>query len=150
MRHRSGASSDARTAQATAELIEEIGRISHSHGFSGGLNPAQWGALRFLARANPSARTATAFAHAHHVTIGTATQTIAALVRKKCLKRVPIPEDRRAVRLDVTPQGMALLEESDPLVAMVEAILDLPQDLRRSLVDSVAAVARQLIGSATR
>ncbi|HEY1980543.1 MAG TPA: MarR family transcriptional regulator, partial [Xanthobacteraceae bacterium] len=130
--------SDTQTAQAAAELIEEIGRISHSRGFSSGLNPAQWSALRFLARANPSARTATAFARAHHVTIGTATQTIAALVRKKCLKRVAIPEDRRAVRLDVTPRGFALLQDSDPLGAMVEAILALPENLRRGLIESVA------------
>jgi hypothetical protein len=52
------------------------------------------------------------------------------------------------VRIDVTQRGLALLAESDPLVVMVEAILDLPRDLRRNLFDRGAAVARRLSSAA--
>ena len=49
-------------ARALAALIERLGRIAHLRGYHAKLNPAQWAALRFLARANDSARTTTGFA----------------------------------------------------------------------------------------
>src|SRR5581483_1540762 len=94
-------SNDLTRSRALVELIERLGRIAHLRGFHLNLNPAQWGALRFLARANPSARTTTVFARANGTTQGTATQTISALVRKGLVSRSPDPEDRRIMRLDL-------------------------------------------------
>jgi hypothetical protein len=64
------------------------------------------------------------------------------------LARANSRRSTRAVRIDVTQRGLALLAESDPLVVMVEAILDLPRDLRRNLFDRGAAVARRLSSAA--
>ena len=48
--------------KAVAELFEHLSRAIYSLSFSEGLNPAQWNALRYLNRANPSSRTMSAFA----------------------------------------------------------------------------------------
>ena len=70
------------SARTTAEVMAQILRLANGAAFAGGLNPAQWSALRYLADAVPEARTVTAFAHYHATTSGTASQTVAALVRK--------------------------------------------------------------------
>jgi DNA-binding MarR family transcriptional regulator len=76
-----------------AELLEQVGRFAHGDAFLKGLNPAQWAALRYFARANRVSRIVSAFALYHGTTRGTATQTVKALVEKGCLRRRPVIED---------------------------------------------------------
>jgi DNA-binding MarR family transcriptional regulator len=130
-------------ARALVELIERLGRIAHLRGFHANLNPAQWAALRFLARANPSVRTATGFARANGTTQGTATQTISALARKGLVERSPDPEDRRVVRLDLTRQGVALLAD-DPLDELVRIVEQLPQARSLALAKELAELNQRL------
>lgn len=113
--------------RAVAELFEHLSRTVHAMSFSAGLNPAQWNALRFLARANPSARTMSAFAQSHQTTKSTASQTLSALERKRLIRKVPDPEDRRVVRLDLTPKGEKLLSQ-DPITHLVEALEAIPAE----------------------
>ena len=63
-----------------AELVVQLGRITHGHGYTEGLTPAQWSALRYLSRANRFSRTVSAFAEFHATTRGTASQTVKCLV----------------------------------------------------------------------
>jgi DNA-binding MarR family transcriptional regulator len=132
-------------AQAIAELFESISRAAYSRGFSAGLNPAQWAALRFFAGANPSACTVTGFARAHRAGTGTAAQTVSALVRKGFLSREAVPGDRRRVRFAPSASGRQLLDEADPLRATIEAIGALPEAQLRALVDALATLSRMLL-----
>jgi DNA-binding MarR family transcriptional regulator len=129
---------------AIAELFEAICRDLHSRAFAGGLNPAQWAALRFFGRANGSARTVTAFAAAHRTTSGTATRTVAALVRKNHLARFTVPGDRRVSRLDLTKSGEMLLD-ADPLGRLIEAVQRLSEPRRAALLEGLWAL-RQAAG----
>jgi DNA-binding MarR family transcriptional regulator len=142
-RHRlltDGQSND-RTAAAIAELLEAVSRDLRSRAFAGGLNPAQWAALRFFARANASARTVTAFAAAHRTTSGTATRTVAALVRKNHLTRFPLPADRRVSRLDLTKTGKMLLR-ADPLRGLIEVVWRLSDLQRAALLEGLLTLSK--------
>jgi DNA-binding MarR family transcriptional regulator len=132
---------DREIAGAIAELLESFSRDIVSRSFTGDLNPAQWAALRFVDRANPSARSVTAFARAHRTTTGTATRTIAALVRKGHLQRFPSTEDRRYGRLELTAKGEEALR-GDPLSEVAAAIGALPYAQRRALLEALWALQR--------
>src|SRR5512144_1732742 len=67
------------SAHETAELLLLVGRLVQAEGYDGELSPAQWMALRFLARANSFSRTPSAFAELQATTRGTASQAIKAL-----------------------------------------------------------------------
>lgn len=138
-----GSSTEPGAARALVELVERLGRIAHLRGFHANLNPAQWAALRFLGRANPSMRTTTGFARANGTTQGTATQTISALVRKGLVARSPDPEDRRVVRLDLTARGAALLAD-DPLAVLARIIERMPESRSRALAWELAELNQRI------
>jgi DNA-binding MarR family transcriptional regulator len=130
--------------RALAELVERLGRYTQQRGFRDGLNPAQWAALRFLARASESARTVGAFARSQMTTAGTATQTMAALVRKGYVTRAARRSGRRAVRLDLTERGRAMLA-TDPLNDTVAAMRAMSPDEREALAEGLLALSRHLL-----
>jgi DNA-binding MarR family transcriptional regulator len=109
------------------ELIQRLARVTRHLEFAQGLNPAQWDALRYLARANAMSRTPGALAEFLAVTKGTASQTVMALEGKGLLTRVKEDGDRRVVRLALTALGEALIEQ-DPLARLRQAATDLPAD----------------------
>ena len=129
--------------RAIAELLAGVSGRSYSRGFTEGLHAAQWEALRYFARANESARTVTAFAVARGSTQGTATQTVAALVKKGLLTRRARADDRRSTRLDVSERGRELLA-SDPLQHLIDVLSRLSADDREALAQGLIALHEQL------
>ena len=121
-------------AEAISELLLELGRRVDSAANASRLKPAQWSALRYLSRSQPSARTNRAFAQYHHTTTGTVTLTLKALTEKGLVKRAPDPKDGRVVRFDVTKEGHAVLE-NDPINHLVHSISALSDDERARLTD---------------
>jgi DNA-binding MarR family transcriptional regulator len=119
-------------AQTIAELVVQLGRITHGSGYSGGLTPAQWSALRYLSRANRFSRTVSAFAEFHSTTRGTASQTVKGLVALGYLSRKRSPSDGRSARLDVTDDARALLAR-DPCEDLVCAAGALSETARSHL-----------------
>jgi DNA-binding MarR family transcriptional regulator len=117
---------------ALADLVDRLGRSTSGRGFCAGLNPAQWTALRYLARANRFSRTVSGFAGYHGTTRGTASQTIKSLVQKGYLIRRPLARDQRSFRLDLTSRARVALE-ADPLHELVEAARGLPRMQRDAL-----------------
>ncbi len=108
------------SAQTITDMVVQLGRITHGSGYSGGLTPAQWSALRYLSRANRFSRTVSAFAEFHSTTRGTASQTVKGLVALGYLSRERSPRDGRSARLDVTDNARALLAR-DPSEDLVRA-----------------------------
>jgi DNA-binding MarR family transcriptional regulator len=109
------------SARETAELLVQVGRLIQAEGYDGELNPAQWMALRFFARANRFSRNPSAFAEFHATTRGTATQTIKALEAGGYLIRRPSKSDGRSVSLRVTSKGKNALVR-DPFEVLVRAV----------------------------
>jgi DNA-binding MarR family transcriptional regulator len=131
-------------AHAIAEVMMHIGHIAESMGYSQGMKPSQWTALRYFARANPSQRTVSAFADFHATTRGAASQMVDVLVSKGLLTRTPVPEDRRVIRLQPTAEALKLLED-DPLREFADVIAGLPGDDRHRLAEILSALLRGLL-----
>lgn len=134
--------------RAVAELFDHFMRAIYSKSFVEGLNPAQWGALRFLNRANPRSRTLTEFARFHMVSKSAASDTMSALVRKQLVSKSRDPEDGRIMRLDLTERGRELLV-NDPLNNLVAAIRMLPPDQQVAAGELAGAIARNVFAGLT-
>ncbi len=130
--------------QAIAEVMMHISHIADSLGYTQGLKPSQWTALRYFAGANASQRTVSAFADFHATTRGAASQMVEVLVGKDLLVRVPVPEDRRVTQLHPTAAALELLRH-DPLNEFAGVIAALPSDDQYHLAETLAKLLRSLL-----
>ncbi|MCG5241453.1 MarR family winged helix-turn-helix transcriptional regulator [Azospirillum doebereinerae] len=138
------AASASASPQAIAEVMMHIGHIADSLGYTQGLKPSQWTALRYFAGANPSQRTVSAFADFHATTRGAASQMVEVLVGKDLLVRMPVPEDRRVTRLHPTPKALELLR-LDPLSDFAGIIAGLPPSDQYHLAETLTTLLRGLL-----
>ncbi len=129
--------------ERTVELLDRIGRITHGLQFAQGLNPAQWEALRFLARANRYSRSPSALAEFLGTTKGTTSQTVIALESKGLVSRTRRASDRRSVDLDVTPLGLELIEK-DPMGLVLEAVSQMSPDECEAVNATLASLVENL------
>lgn len=128
-------------ARRITELADRMGRLAHGLQFAGGLNPAQWQALRFLARANRYSCSPGALADYLGVTKGTASQTLIALETKGFISRSRCPTDRRSVAICVTDAGQDLLKQ-DPLQTFQTAARALGAEESSALADCMERLIR--------
>lgn len=132
-------------ALEAAHLIDRLERLARSGEQSGRLNPAQWDALRYLARANRFSRTPAALADYLASTRGTVSRTLASLEYKGYVSRGPSARDGRSVEFALTPKAEHALAR-DPLRIVatdIEQATDgnvakLLDGLRRTLRNSIA------------
>lgn len=132
------------SSQRLADLVERLGRLLRSRENTGELNPAQWEALRYLARANRFSRTPGALTQFLAATKGTVSQTVLALERKGLLRRRRDPDDARVARLELTAAGRRVLER-DPLSEFADAARRLPASKSRAAADGLDALLRSLL-----
>jgi DNA-binding MarR family transcriptional regulator len=126
-------------AETLAGLLSHLGRAGEPDRACGGLTGAQLSALRYLARANPMSRTASALAAYQGTTRGTVSQTVKALVRAGYVTRTSSQADKRSVRLDLTDAGWAKLAQA-PSDRLVAALAQLPTDKRAALADAAMSL----------
>lgn len=126
-----------------AERLVHVSNLAQSNGYAHGLKPSQWTALRYFVNASPDQRTVSSFAAHHATTRGAASQMVEVLVVKGLLERVPVPTDRRMVRLEPTGKAFDLLSR-DPLAAFVGVVDRLPSDLREAMAEGLERMLRQL------
>ena len=119
-----------------AILIDRLDRLARNAEASGGLNPAQWEALRYLARANRFSKTPTALASYLGSTRGTVSQTLIALEQKGYIARVQSAIDRRSIDLALTPLGVSAIA-GDPLSRLAA-------DLQRAAGAGLSTLSAQL------
>ncbi len=115
------------SATSVAVLLERLARLIVNDGHARGLRPAQWEALRYLARANRFSRAPSAVTSYLGSTKGTVSQTLNALERKGWVRKQRVEADKRSIRLALTDEGRALLEE-DPLALTVDAVAGLDDE----------------------
>ena len=130
--------SPSRQALETAYLIDRLERLGRLDEHQAGLNPAQWDALRYLARANRFSRTPAALADYLASTRGTVSRTIASLEEKGHVSRAASARDGRSVVLELTPRAEQLLRR-DPLFALA-------RDIQRATGAGTTAVLAALRG----
>lgn len=137
---------EASDSNGVGDLIDRIGRVTRGLQFVDGLSPAQWEALRYVGRANRYSRNPSSLAGFLGATKGTISQTLIALEGKGYLRRVRGNPDRRAVRLEITPAGEALLRH-DPLFRIDEVVASaLAPQAKSALVEGLGHLLRSLQG----
>jgi DNA-binding MarR family transcriptional regulator len=120
----------------------------HSAGFYCGLHPTQWAVLRFLARANPSSCTLTAFAAVHSVTRSSAAQSIRRLIARKLVRYERSATDGRVRYLSLTADGIAVLER-DPLAPVKQALQTCMPESIDQFVVVLSTITRQMVSGKT-
>ena len=131
------------TAAALAELLERTARKLHSRGHAEGMFPAQWAALRYLARAPEPLRTASELARFQGLANGPVSRTVRTLVQKGLLTKATCQPKGRAELLQLTPTGLAMLE-SDPTLELETIIGALPQAEQQVLAQALEQLGRRL------
>jgi DNA-binding MarR family transcriptional regulator len=129
--------------QALSELLEHVGRLISAASFTGGLTPAQWNLLRYLYRANDTARTITSFAKFHATTKSSASQTARVLIGKELITVVPSGIDSRSKRLDLTPQGQDYLA-ADPLLRLGQALEAIAPERLEDFAEILTLLVKQV------
>jgi DNA-binding MarR family transcriptional regulator len=130
-------------AAEAAQIIDRLDRLVRSGEAQHGLNPVQWEALRYIARANRFSRTPAALADYLGSTRGTISQSLISLEEKGFIARTPSARDKRSVDVDLTVQGRTALA-GDPL-------MDLATDIaasRSADLDTVVALLRETLSRA--
>lgn len=119
-----------------ALTLDQLGRIARELQYSHNLNPAQWEALRYVARANKFSRTPGALADFSGATKGTISQTLIALENKGLIERNRCDKDGRITRLYLTDAGHELTQ-LDPLKIIDDYGMTLKEDERELLFQSL-------------
>jgi DNA-binding MarR family transcriptional regulator len=112
-------------------LLERLARLVRAREHASDLNPAQWEALRYLARCNRFSNAPAALTRYLSATKGTVSQTLIALERKGYVSKSPRPGEARSVVLSLTEEGMQKLGQDPwadiaPMVATIK-----PKTLQR-------------------
>lgn len=126
---------------AVAHALEQLVRVQFARSFVHGLKPAQWHALRYFVVMPREERTVTAFARHRGSTMGTASTTLSALVRKGYLGRSG--KGARNSGLYVTEAGHELLRD-DPINDLVQAIDTLDPQERAALEKALPKLVAQI------
>ncbi len=90
-------------------LVERLERLMRTEEYEAGLNPAQWEALRYLARCNRFSNSPGALTAYLGATKGTVSQTVRTLERKGLVTRAKRPGGRRSIQLSLTDEGERVL-----------------------------------------
>jgi DNA-binding MarR family transcriptional regulator len=117
--------------------LERLTRLLRSGEHEGGLNPAQWEALRYLARANRFSNSPIALTRFLGSTKGTVSQTIKALERKGFIAKGPRENEGRSINLSLTPKGSEALK-NDPLAEFSKSLDNLSGKNRRRLAKGLS------------
>lgn len=127
-----------------AHSLERLSRLMRAAEFGNGLNPAQWEALRFLARANRFSNSPGALTRFLGATKGTISQTVKALERKKLIEKSERPGEKRSVVLTLTEAGRKVMAK-DPWSALSRNLDALGGKTRRRMDRGLADVLAQEI-----
>jgi DNA-binding MarR family transcriptional regulator len=112
--------------------LERLARLMRSREHDGGLNPAQWEALRYLSRANRFSNSPGALTRYLGATKGTISQTVMALERKGFIAKAARDGERRSLSLTLTPKGREALAR-DPWNVLASSAGELGGKTRRRL-----------------
>lgn len=130
-------------AQALTRLFELASRSLHSAGYADGLYPAQWTALRYLARAAPRQRTSMELARFQQISAGPVSRTVRSLIAKNLVVKAGSAGHGRSEQLDLTDAGRAVLEK-DPLAAVGAIFSGLTGEQARLVASVLGKVASEL------
>jgi DNA-binding MarR family transcriptional regulator len=121
-----------RAAARIAADIERLARLIRASEHRGGLNPAQWEALRYLSRANRFSNFPGALTRYVGATKGTVSQTVKSLQAKGYLDKTARSGRPRSISLMLTEKAKEALA-ADPWARLGEDVAELGGKTRRRL-----------------
>jgi DNA-binding MarR family transcriptional regulator len=95
--------------ESPVQALERLTRLIRAGEHVGDLNPAQWGALRYLSRCNRFSNSPAALTRYLGATKGTISQSLIALERKGLVEKSGRPGEARSVALTLTAEGVKRL-----------------------------------------
>jgi DNA-binding MarR family transcriptional regulator len=127
------------------ELLELAGRSMHSIGYTDGLYPAQWTALRYFSKATDGARTASALARFQGFANGPVSRTVRTLISKGLLRKAKAQPVGRAEHLEITENARSLLDH-DPTKAIADVIAGFSEEEKVALEHALKEVIKAASG----
>lgn len=134
--------SEQNDTQTIRDLVDRLTRLHAAEEWNGPLNPSQFAALSYLARANRFSRAPSHVADFLATTRGTASQTLKALSRKDLIEETRSETDKRSIRYDVTAEGRSLLATPSELDDVVSR---LPAEVSASLAASLKSLVLTML-----
>ena len=119
--------------------LERLARLMRAADFGDGLNPAQWEALRYLARANRFSNSPGALTRYLGATKGTISQTLKSLERKSLIAKAGRADEKRSVALGLTAKGKEFLAR-DPWRALANEVDVLGGKTKRRMAKGLASL----------
>ena len=133
------------------EIYEYVERIANlvrtsvrKSGLANGLQPVQMEALHYLGRCNRYSNTPVAVAEFLGLTKGTVSQTLRVLETDGLLRKVVDRQDRRVIRLTLTPAGKDVLAGSIPPSLLGAALAEMSDAEQGQLQQSIARLLHAL------
>lgn len=123
-------------AHRVARLLEQTARAVYDSRGPRAVHAGQWAVLRYLDQAPRQARTVGGVAAFLGVTHAPASRAVASLARKNLVSVQGDGEDRRIRRIELTPDGKALLQ-SDPVHRLASAIEALSPEKQHDLAGTL-------------
>lgn len=117
----------------------------HSIGYTDGLYPAQWTALRYFSKANDGSRTASALARFQGFANGPVSRTVRTLISKGLLRKAESQPAGRAEHLEITDNARHILEH-DPNAAIANAIAKFSDEEKAALEHALKQVIKAASG----
>ncbi len=124
------------------DLIDRLGRIMSAEEWGEDMNPTQWTALSYLARANRFSRSPSQVSDFMTATRGTVSQTLKALARKGLISETRSEQDKRSISYSVTKQGEALLRRTG---SMENALSSLDEADTSALLGGLQTLVRSAL-----
>lgn len=135
-------------------LLDLVGRIGHfirmelrRIGSEQGLQPVHVQALIYLSQANRFSNTPQALTEFLGLTKGTVSQSLMLLDRRGLIERYQDEIDRRVVRLRLSGQGEAFMNEAQPALFWLDATRNLSANRIRSGVSALRDTLAELQGN---
>ncbi len=129
------------TRKRIKELADRLSRILQAEEWDEDLNPSQWTALNYLARANRFSRSPSQVSDFMGATRGTVSQTLKALARKGLIEEAPTGGDKRSISYQVTGEGGTLLKRSSALEAAASKMEDAEAEALMSGLETLVRTA---------
>ncbi|AHE97063.1 MarR family winged helix-turn-helix transcriptional regulator [Thioalkalivibrio paradoxus] len=130
------------------ELIDRIGMLLRTEarrlGANASLQPVHLHALEYLQRCNRYSNTPAALRAYLGQTKGTVSQSLKLLEREGYLTKHDDPDDRRVVRLELTPRGQRVLADTTAAQAWTRAEQTLSGQEREAITDGLERLLKGL------
>lgn len=124
------------------ELIDRLGRINAADEWGQDINPTQWTALSYLAKANRFSRAPSQVSDFLAATRGTVSQTLKALAKKGLVEETRSKQDKRSISYSVTDAGRVLFQKNSTIE---DALLRMDEHEATILIDGLENLVRNAL-----